>query len=287
MFWSAYVLTITAFLFDFVAFSSPYWYKSWSRVHSPLANVGLWHICLSGWVKPYDPSMRSYVGCWWIHSTFFEDVYDLIMPPWFKAVQALAIFTLLCNLAALVILTAYVCDMYGSHFYDGRRPKFFFLSSILLFAAGGLVLIVSLVFAEKSKDPTWMPRPWLNYLSFSYGCNIVSGFASAFAGMIMFIKATDVRKKPEKKREEFEFEERVAPSQASGSAYLPPPPQQGSVYPAPQRMPQGNYYSGPPRSHVSSRDNAPSVSSSGSVFPPPPSSAQQVSGSGKGSESFV
>jgi hypothetical protein len=49
----------------------------------------------------------------------------------------------------------------------------------------------------------------------------VSGFASAFAGMIMFIKATDVRKKPEKKREEFEFEERVAPSQASGSAYLP------------------------------------------------------------------
>jgi hypothetical protein len=80
MFWSAYVLTVTAFLFVFIAFSSPYWYKSWSRVHSPLANVGLWHICLSGWVKPYDPSMRSYVGCWWIHSTFFEDVYDLIMP---------------------------------------------------------------------------------------------------------------------------------------------------------------------------------------------------------------
>jgi hypothetical protein len=153
---------------------------------------------------------------------------------------------------------------------------------------GGLVLIVSLVFAEKCKDPTWMPRPWLNYLSFSYGCNVVSGFASAFAGMIMLIKATDVRKKPEKKREEFEFEERVAPSQASVSAYLPPPPpQQGSVYPAPQRIPQGSYYSGPPRSHVSSRDNAPSVSSSGSVFPPPPSSAQQVSGSRKGSESFV
>ncbi|XP_063407609.1 uncharacterized protein LOC134691206 [Mytilus trossulus] len=288
MFWAAYVLGIAAFLFVFIAFASPYWYKSWSRVHSPLANVGLWHICLSGWVKPYDPSMRSYVGCWWIHSTFFEDVYDLIMPPWFRAVQALVIFTLLCNLGALAILTAYICDMYGSHFYDNRRPKLFFLSSILLFAAGGLVLIVSLVFAEKSRDGSWMPRPWLNYLSFSFGCNVMSGFASAFAGMIMFIKATDIRRKPDKKEPEgIEFDEKVAPSQASGSAYLPP---MKSVYPAPQRLPPASYYSGPPRSHVSSRDNAPSISSSGSVFPPPPMPAQPMSGangSDKKSESFV
>ncbi|VDI34761.1 Hypothetical predicted protein [Mytilus galloprovincialis] len=233
MFWTAYVLGIAAFLFVFIAFASPYWYKSWSRVHSPLANVGLWHICLSGWVKPYDPSMRSYVGCWWIHSTFFEDVYDLIMPR-------------------------------------------------------GLVLIVSLVFAEKSRDGSWMPRPWLNYLSFSFGCNVMSGFASAFAGMIMFIKATDIRRKPDKKEPEgIEFDEKVAPSQASGSAYLPP---MKSVYPAPQRLPPASYYSGPPRSHVSSRDNAPSISSSGSVFPPPPMPAQPMSGangSDKKSESFV
>lgn len=80
MYWFAYMCAVASLLLVFVAFSSPYWFKSWGRVHSPLANVGMWQICLSGWMKPRDPSMRSYVGCWWIHSTFFEDVFDDIMP---------------------------------------------------------------------------------------------------------------------------------------------------------------------------------------------------------------
>lgn len=80
MYWVAFLCSICSLVLVFVAFASPFWYKSWSRVHSPLANVGMWHICLSGWVKPRDPMMRSYVGCWWIHSTFFEEVWDDIMP---------------------------------------------------------------------------------------------------------------------------------------------------------------------------------------------------------------
>lgn len=80
MYWFAFLCSICSLVLVFVAFASPFWYKSWSRVHSPLANVGMWHICLSGWVKPRDPAMRSYVGCWWIHSTFFEEVWDDIMP---------------------------------------------------------------------------------------------------------------------------------------------------------------------------------------------------------------
>lgn len=80
MYWFAFICSIVSLLLVFIAFASPFWYKSWSRVHSPLANVGMWHICLSGWVKPRDPQLRSYVGCWWIHSTFFEEVWDDIMP---------------------------------------------------------------------------------------------------------------------------------------------------------------------------------------------------------------
>ena len=80
LFWCGLISSVAAFFFMFLAFCSPYWYQSWRRVHSPLANVGLWHICLSGYVKPRDPSLQSYVGCWWIHSTFFKDVDDFIMP---------------------------------------------------------------------------------------------------------------------------------------------------------------------------------------------------------------
>lgn len=80
LYWCGLVSSIAAFCSTFLAFCSPYWYQSWRRVHSPLANVGLWHICLSGYIKPRDPKMQSYVGCWWIHSTFFRDVTDFIMP---------------------------------------------------------------------------------------------------------------------------------------------------------------------------------------------------------------
>ena len=157
------------------------------------------------------------------------------------------------------------------------------------FPTGGLVLIVSLVFAEKAKDRSWMPRPWLNYLSFSYGCNVMCGFASAFAGIIMLIKATDIRKKPDKPKENFEFEEKPPTERSEGKdvGYLPQAG--GSVYPAPQKVPPGGYYARPPRSQQS-RDYAPSVSSQGSVFPPQPRAAQPISstnGSDKKSESFV
>lgn len=80
LFWCGTVSSIGAFLCMFIGFCSPYWYQSWRRVHSPLANVGLWHICLSGYIKPKDPTLQSYVGCWWIHSSFFSDVSDFIMP---------------------------------------------------------------------------------------------------------------------------------------------------------------------------------------------------------------
>ena len=80
LFWCGIISSISALVSCFIAFCSPYWYQSWRRVHSPLANVGLWNICLSGYVKPMDPSLQSFVGCWWIHSTFFSDVQNFIMP---------------------------------------------------------------------------------------------------------------------------------------------------------------------------------------------------------------
>lgn len=80
LFWTGFFCSILAFLSLFVAFATPYWIQSWRRVHSPLANTGLWEICLSGYIKPRDPNLAAYVGCWWIHTTIFHDIANHIMP---------------------------------------------------------------------------------------------------------------------------------------------------------------------------------------------------------------
>lgn len=54
---------------------------------------------------------------------------------------------------------------------------------------------MSLVFAEMARQPDYFPRPWMLYLSWSYGFNVISGFLSAFGGICLFIKAMILKDK--------------------------------------------------------------------------------------------
>ena len=58
-----------------------------------------------------------------------------------------------------------------------------------------MVFIVSLVFAEKGRQADYFPRPWMNFLSWSYGSNVVSGFFSSFGGICLFIMAMILKDK--------------------------------------------------------------------------------------------
>ncbi|XP_061178578.1 uncharacterized protein LOC133187237 [Saccostrea echinata] len=223
MYWFAFICSIISLVLVFVAFASPFWYKSWSRVHSPLANVGMWHICLSGWVKPRDPTMRSYVGCWWIHSTFFEEVWDDIMPAWFRIVQTIVILTLLINMAAVLMLSFYPVDRLRIKYYNPNRYRAFLVNSVLMFVSAVFVLIVALLFPMKARDPNWMPRPWLNYLSWSYGFFVLSGFFAVFAGISLFIKSSDIHHKPEKGTEEIEKKLELPPLPSGMAPPIRPP----------------------------------------------------------------
>ncbi|KAL8589168.1 hypothetical protein ACOMHN_052506 [Nucella lapillus] len=180
------VCAIVAFVLMFVAFASPFWYKSWTRVHSPFGNIGLWHVCLSGFIMPHDPNMKSYVGCWWIHSTEFELVADQIMPAWFRIIQMLCVFALLLDLVAVIITLLYLVDELRKKVY-ANPGRMFVIDSIVLLVSALLVFLIALVFAEMSNDTSWMPRPWMNYLSWSYGLCVLSGFFAAFGGMVLFI----------------------------------------------------------------------------------------------------
>jgi len=100
----------------------------------------------------------------------------------------------------------------------------FFLSYI----SGFLVFIVSLVFAEMSRQENYFPRPWMNYLSWSYGFNVMSGFCSSFGGICLFIMAMILKEKlftesPPKLRHEDQYK----PS-SHGSGSIAPPPTEKS-----------------------------------------------------------
>ena len=75
----------------------------------------------------------------------------------------------------------------------------------LCFLSVFFVFIVSLVFAEMAREADYFPRPWMLFLSWSYGFNVISGFFSAFGGICLFIKAMILKDKlfeaPNKKLE--------------------------------------------------------------------------------------
>ncbi|ESO85353.1 hypothetical protein LOTGIDRAFT_96885, partial [Lottia gigantea] len=173
----------------FVAFASPFWYKSWTRVHSPFSNIGLWHICLAGYIIPGDPNMKSFVGCWWIHSTEFEGVKTHFMPSWFMGIQALSIFTLIADILSIIALVLHLPRKIYQRCFNQKRSRVLYLASFCQLVSAGLVFLIALVFAEMCNDPEWMPRPWMNYLSWGYGFCVLSGFFNAFGGMFSFVNA--------------------------------------------------------------------------------------------------
>lgn len=196
LFWLSFICIASATLCMFIGFSTPYWIKSWTRVHSPMSNVGLWHVCMAGYIKPRDPELHAYVGCWWIHSTLFKDVSFNIMPHWFRLVQAFAIFTLVCDIVTFALMLMYLSEYTQEPVFKNRKVKMFSIICGLNGLGAFLVFIDSLVFAQMSIDPEWMPRPWMNYLSYSYGLNVLSGFFNAFACMFVFLLVEVIRSKP-------------------------------------------------------------------------------------------
>ena len=57
-----------------------------------------------------------------------------------------------------------------------------------------LVIIAGVIFGVKKEDREWMPRPDQNYLSWSYGFFIISGFFVLFAAALLLKAGRDARK---------------------------------------------------------------------------------------------
>lgn len=94
--------------------------------------------------------------------------------------------------------------------------------------SGAFVFIVSLVFAEMSRQENYFPRPWMNYLSWSFGFNVMCGFFSCFGGICLFIMAMILKEKLfDTSSDKGPIGEAYKPS-SHGSGSIAPPPTEKS-----------------------------------------------------------
>ena len=77
---TAFICCIVSFCCVFISFSSPYWFQSWPRVHSPFKRIGLWEACFAGMILPMDPAQKAYHGCWWTLAKEYIPIREWLMP---------------------------------------------------------------------------------------------------------------------------------------------------------------------------------------------------------------
>lgn len=172
----------------FVAYVSPYWIMSWPRVHNTFKKMGLWEVCFSGMILPFDPLQKSYHGCWWILAPEYTAIRNWIMPGWFAFTQVTATICVVAQVINIIILFILWLRTGGRQKdgkYTNKDPLVLqqtccFITSFTAFLlAATAVVFVSCFFTDRE----WLPNPYLNYPSWSFGLFIMSAFFSVFAAI--------------------------------------------------------------------------------------------------------
>jgi len=185
---AAFILHILSFVFFFIGFVSPYWFQSWERVHSPFKRIGLWEVCFAGMILPTDIRQKAYHGCWWLLTSYFNNLRDWLMPWWFiltMVVETIMLILLVVNL----ILTLVIWATTGTDNRSGTGKKrmnvgFLNISAIITVIEAFLQSAVVLLFGlAVYVDRNWQPMPYLNYLSWSYGFAVIAAFFLIFTSI--------------------------------------------------------------------------------------------------------
>ncbi|XP_064652425.1 uncharacterized protein LOC135503067 [Lineus longissimus] len=198
MFLAGFVCGFIALVFTVISFSSPYWLQSYPSVHSEFVRLGLWEICFDGYVHPLDSNSKAYQGCWWVFSSEFNPIWQWLTPDWFISVQVLITLAFLLQMVNIGIASMNLLKCCS--------PEMGFtinlVCSLMSIGSGVLYGIGVLVFGVKSEKREWMPRPDQNFLSWSFGFAILSGFFSTFAGLFLLAAAKDVITKKRKAKKD-------------------------------------------------------------------------------------
>jgi len=178
------VFTCLAFACMVVAFSTPHWLERFPNKRNTrvFVRMGLWEACFNEWTFYKDYLSKRYNGCWWIFHYEYRPVWFWLNPPWFLAVQVLVTLALMLQMITIVFN---ICTFVGSC-PKHKEQNYVLASSIMNWLAALFITIsVSMFGYNADVNRQWLPNPDSNFLSWSFGFCILSGFFSIFAGMCL------------------------------------------------------------------------------------------------------
>lgn len=192
---SGTVLALLATLFHILGFSTPHWLESFKQANSRFDRIGLWTACFHNFGYDRDQLGKLYDGCHWIYSYEYKPIFDWLNPRWLLAVQIMLTLGLIMNVITCMMLLM-------GRFEKGMSYRDFssqFTTSLCMFLSAILTGISVTIFGIKSDiDRLWFPRPDQNYLSWSFGLMVVSGFFGIFSGMCLMFDSFRIKWDEEK-----------------------------------------------------------------------------------------
>jgi len=185
------VLGLLSFLLNILGFTTPYWIALWPRVgDSSFRNLGLWQVCIAGFVNPKDMWGKVSYGCWWIFAREYDRLRadGILLPPWFQAVQTMACFSFITNILAAIFLVITATTNYRT------SVKFIRFTAGLTLATTVFSLIAVIIFGVYADSGSkWMPRPEYTFLSWSFICEVFCALLALISGILMLCEARFIR----------------------------------------------------------------------------------------------
>ncbi|PVD31869.1 hypothetical protein C0Q70_07293 [Pomacea canaliculata] len=178
------IFTCLAFVCMIVCFTTPHWLERfpYKRNTKVFVRLGLWEACFNDWQYYKDYLGKRYNGCWWIFHFEYRPVWPWLNPPWLLAVQIMMTLALMLHMTTIVFNILYFVGCCPPH----KEQSYVRASWIMNFLAGAFITISSIIFAIKADtDRQWLPNPDSNYLSWSFGFCVLSGFFSLFAAICL------------------------------------------------------------------------------------------------------
>lgn len=194
---SSLIFTICAFVCMVVAFATPHWLERFphKRMSRVFVRMGLWEVCFNDWTYYKDYLGKKYNGCWWIFHFEYRPVWNWLNPRWLLAVQCMMALGLTLHLLIIVINIMY----YVRYLAKEKEQKYLKIAMSMQWLAAALISISVTIFGIKADiDRQWLPNPDSNFLSWSFGCAVLSGFFSIFSAMTMSVDYMRIKEEEEK-----------------------------------------------------------------------------------------
>lgn len=169
----SFSLYIVAFILGTIGFGTGYWFEAEGEDRL-FQRLGLWEACFTGYEHTSDYIGKAYYGCWWIFHKEYSYIKEWILPEWFIAIQTLMTFAIVSMFITLGVFP-----------FAGRQTENTRMLSITCALTGFTTICIAIsvvIFGVMvGEDRTWMPRPDIDKLGWSYGLVVVSGFLCAFS----------------------------------------------------------------------------------------------------------